>query len=201
MCSSDLYATMTQPGESIEAGVDRFAVLLGEHSQLREELGSSGREFFGGEPPRHDPAEALLAAYAAADPERIADFFAEDAMILTSDGPLPTEMVLDALRFHFQNLTGQRFDFDSGGGRPLSTDHALTWMIGRTEGVDTKDGLRIDMPMSQSAFGAMLGASRETTNKQLKSWQDEGLINTGRRTVVLVDADRLARSVGLDIES
>jgi hypothetical protein len=53
---------MTQPGESIEAGVDRFAVLLGEHSQLREELGSSGREFFGGEPPRHDPAEALLAA-------------------------------------------------------------------------------------------------------------------------------------------
>jgi biotin operon repressor len=54
--------------------------------------------------------------------------------------------------------------------------------------------------MSQSAFGAMLGASRETINKQLKSWQDEGLIITGRRTVVLVDVDRLARSVGLDIE-
>jgi CRP-like cAMP-binding protein len=72
--------------------------------------------------------------------------------------------------------------------------------LGRTEGVDTKDGLRIDMPMSQSAFGAMLGASRETINKQLKSWQDEGLIITGRRTVVLVDVDRLARSVGLDIE-
>ncbi len=85
--------------------------------------------------------EGLLAAYAAADPERIADFFTEDAMILTSDGPLPAEMILDALRFHFQNLTGQRFDFDSGGGRPLSTDHALTWMIGRTEGVDQTDSI------------------------------------------------------------
>ncbi len=72
--------------------------------------------------------------------------------------------------------------------------------LGRTDGVDTKDGLRIDMPMSQSAFGAMLGASRETINKQLKAWQDEGLIITGRRFVVLVDVDRLARSTGLEVE-
>ncbi len=72
--------------------------------------------------------------------------------------------------------------------------------LGRTDGVDTKDGLRIDMPMSQSAFGAMLGASRETINKQLKAWQDEGLIITGRRFVVLVDVDRLARSPGLEVE-
>jgi len=72
--------------------------------------------------------------------------------------------------------------------------------LGRTDGVDTKDGLRIDIPMSQSAFGAMLGASRETINKQLKAWQNEGLIITGRRFVVLVDVDRLARSTGLEVE-
>jgi CRP-like cAMP-binding protein len=72
--------------------------------------------------------------------------------------------------------------------------------MGRTDGVDTKDGLRIDMPMSQSAFGTMLGASRETINKQLKAWQDEGLIITGRRFVVLVDVDRLARGTGLEVE-
>ncbi len=72
--------------------------------------------------------------------------------------------------------------------------------LGRTDGVDTKDGLRIDMPMSQSAFGAMLGASRETINKPLKAWQDEGLIIAGRRFVVLLDVDRLTRSTGLEVE-
>ncbi len=56
------------------------------------------------------------------------------------------------------------------------------------------------MPMSQSAFGAMLGASRETINKQLKAWQDEGLIIAGRRFVVLLDVDRLTRSTGLEVE-
>ncbi|MDP6387436.1 MAG: hypothetical protein QGI93_14660, partial [Planctomycetota bacterium] len=52
---------MTLPTESIELGLERFAALIGEHSQLREELGASGWEFFGGEPPRHNAAEALLA--------------------------------------------------------------------------------------------------------------------------------------------
>ena len=58
--------------------------------------------------PAEASAEGLLAAYRAADPERVAEFFAEDAMILTSEGPVPAEMILDALRYHFQNLTGQR---------------------------------------------------------------------------------------------
>ena len=53
--------TMTLPTESIELGLERFAALIGEHSQLREELGASGRDFFGGEPPRHNAPEALLA--------------------------------------------------------------------------------------------------------------------------------------------
>lgn len=72
--------------------------------------------------------------------------------------------------------------------------------MGETSGTETDDGLRVDMPMSQSSFGALLGASRETVNKQLKSWQDEGLILTGRGYVVLVDPQRLARSARLDME-
>ncbi|HIF40055.1 MAG TPA: hypothetical protein EYQ74_03005 [Planctomycetes bacterium] len=52
---------MTLPTESIELGLEQFAKLIGKHSQLREELGASGREFFGGDPPRQNAAEALLA--------------------------------------------------------------------------------------------------------------------------------------------
>jgi len=41
--------------------------------------------------------------------------------------------------------------------------------MSQTDGVETDEGLRIEMPMSQSNFGAILGASRETINKQLKA--------------------------------
>ncbi|NQU70566.1 MAG: Crp/Fnr family transcriptional regulator [Rhodospirillales bacterium] len=71
--------------------------------------------------------------------------------------------------------------------------------LGGTDGTETEDGLRVETRMSQRSFGAMLGASRETINKQLKAWQDEGLILTGRGYVVLIDQRRLARNVGLDI--
>jgi CRP/FNR family transcriptional regulator, cyclic AMP receptor protein len=70
--------------------------------------------------------------------------------------------------------------------------------LGKADGTETEDGLRVETHMSQRNFGAMLGASRETINKQLRAWQDEGLILTGRGYVVLVDPRRLARNVGLD---
>ncbi len=71
--------------------------------------------------------------------------------------------------------------------------------LGKAGGTETEDGLRVETHMSQRSFGAMLGASRETINKQLKAWQDEGLVLTGRGYVVLIDPKRLARNVGLDI--
>jgi CRP/FNR family transcriptional regulator, cyclic AMP receptor protein len=71
--------------------------------------------------------------------------------------------------------------------------------MGRTDGFETDDGLKVELAMSQRSFGAMLGASRETVNKQLKAWQDDGLILTGRHYVVLIDPERLARSAGLDL--
>lgn len=70
--------------------------------------------------------------------------------------------------------------------------------LAQAEGTETPDGIRVEMAMSQRSFGAMLGASRETVNKQLSAWQDEGLVTLGRRYVVLTEPNRLARSVGLD---
>jgi CRP-like cAMP-binding protein len=71
--------------------------------------------------------------------------------------------------------------------------------MSQTDGVETDEGLRIEMPMSQSNFGAMLGASRETINKQLKAWQDEEVIVTGRGYVIRVDIEILKHSAGLDL--
>jgi CRP-like cAMP-binding protein len=64
-------------------------------------------------------------------------------------------------------------------------------------GRETDAGTRIDFKMSQKNFGALLGASRESVNKQLHAWQAEGLLTIGRGYVVLARADDLARVIDI----
>ena len=45
--------------------------------------------------------------------------------------------------------------------------------------------MRVDFRMSQKDLAALLGASRESVNKQLSAWQHDGLIEMGRGYVVL----------------
>lgn len=63
------------------------------------------------------------------------------------------------------------------------------------EGHEVPEGIRIDFKMSQKDFGGLLGASRESVNKQLGAWQDEGLIIMGRGFIVLTQPKELARMI------
>lgn len=56
-------------------------------------------------------------------------------------------------------------------------------------------GTRLDLPMSQKALASMVGASRETLNRQLHEWQVSGLVSTGKGYVILLDPDALERIV------
>ncbi len=62
-------------------------------------------------------------------------------------------------------------------------------------GRETTDGVRVDFKMSQKNFGGLLGASRESVNKQLHAWQAEGLLTIGRGFVVLARPEDLARVI------
>ncbi|WP_455220481.1 Crp/Fnr family transcriptional regulator [Kaarinaea lacus] len=44
-------------------------------------------------------------------------------------------------------------------------------------GQDTNDGIRISVKLSQNDIGKMSGASRESVNKQMRVWEEEGLIH------------------------
>ncbi len=57
--------------------------------------------------------------------------------------------------------------------------------LSQTHGREVPEGVRVDMIMSQKNFGAMLGASRESINKQLGAWRREGLIKKGRGFIIL----------------
>lgn len=63
---------------------------------------------------------------------------------------------------------------------------------------DAKGGTRIALTLSQRVIGAMMGTSREAVNKQLRAWQDDGLIRLGRNSVTLLDAERLGLIVDVE---
>ena len=60
------------------------------------------------------------------------------------------------------------------------------------DGREVANGMRIDFKMSQKTVGALLGASRESVNKQLAAWQSEGLIKMRRGFIVLARPQELA---------
>lgn len=56
-------------------------------------------------------------------------------------------------------------------------------------------GIRIELHMSQKTFASVLGVSREALNKQLRAWEDAGLVGVGRGHVTIEQPDALARIV------
>ena len=69
--------------------------------------------------------------------------------------------------------------------------------LARSQGRELEDGVRIDFTMSQGNLGALLGASRESVNKQLAAWRNEGLIDMRRGFVVITRPQELARLIEL----
>ncbi len=64
-------------------------------------------------------------------------------------------------------------------------------------GRETADGVRIELKLSQRAIGEMIGASRESVNKQLQAWSDEGIVQLKRGYVAVLQPEGLTRIAGL----
>jgi CRP-like cAMP-binding protein len=56
-----------------------------------------------------------------------------------------------------------------------------------------EDGLQIDFQLSQRELGAMTGLTRESINKHLSGWRDEGLIRISDRCITLIDPSSIER--------
>lgn len=59
------------------------------------------------------------------------------------------------------------------------------------QGGGTPSGVRI----SQHMLASMIGTSREAVNKQLRFWEEEGVIDVRRGSITVLSRDRLARIV------
>jgi CRP/FNR family cyclic AMP-dependent transcriptional regulator len=60
-------------------------------------------------------------------------------------------------------------------------------------GDDESDGLRVRHDLTQEELAQLVGASRETVNKALSEFASRGWLRLEGRTVLLLDASRLAR--------
>ncbi|WP_433435294.1 Crp/Fnr family transcriptional regulator [Nonomuraea sp. CA-141351] len=60
-------------------------------------------------------------------------------------------------------------------------------------GEKTNSGVRVALPLSQDELAGWTGSSREAVSKALRTLRDRGLIETGRRRVVIHDLDGLRR--------
>ncbi len=48
-----------------------------------------------------------------------------------------------------------------------------------------------ELRLSQEGLGQMLGASRQSVNKQLKEWESEGILRVAYGRITLLDLDAL----------
>jgi CRP-like cAMP-binding protein len=53
------------------------------------------------------------------------------------------------------------------------------------------DGIRIDLALSQEEWGDLVGATRESLNKQLKSWAEAGLVRRSGRYLIVENPSEL----------
>jgi CRP-like cAMP-binding protein len=63
--------------------------------------------------------------------------------------------------------------------------------LARRYGKATPGGLRIELKLPQHELGELVGTSRESINKQLRQWGEEGIVQFANGYVTIQDAARL----------
>lgn len=80
-------------------------------------------------------------------------------------------------------------------GEPVSVRLArAVERLAAEQGTPQPDGtIHVPLLVTQTELGGMIGASREAVAKALRQLRDQGILTTGRKTIVIIDPDRLRR--------
>ncbi len=63
--------------------------------------------------------------------------------------------------------------------------------LGENFGTETDDGVRIGLKLSQQDLGNLMGTTRESVNKQMRTWIADGLIKVDHGYITIHDRDSL----------
>ena len=67
--------------------------------------------------------------------------------------------------------------------------------LAKIHGQQTPQGLRINIKLSQQELGNLVATSRESINKQLRAWQEEGLLRLEHGYITILNPQALAMQV------
>ena len=68
--------------------------------------------------------------------------------------------------------------------------------LARIYGEKTPAGLRVDLKLSQEEWGDLVGSTRESVNKQIRVWTDQGIVSVDRGYIVIHNPDALDQLAG-----
>jgi CRP-like cAMP-binding protein len=68
--------------------------------------------------------------------------------------------------------------------------------LDRLYGRDTNAGRRVDIKLSQEEWGDLVGTTRESINKQVRAWREQGLISVDRGYIVIHRRKELEKLAG-----
>jgi CRP-like cAMP-binding protein len=68
--------------------------------------------------------------------------------------------------------------------------------LSRTYGTPHEHGVRLDLKLSQEEWGDLVGTSRESVNKQLRAWTEDGLVTVEHGYIIIHDRNALERLAG-----
>jgi CRP-like cAMP-binding protein len=68
--------------------------------------------------------------------------------------------------------------------------------LARVYGEQTPSGLRVDLKLSQEEWGDLVGATRESINKQVRAWTSAGIVSVDRGYIVIHRPEELEKLAG-----
>lgn len=106
------------------------------------------------------------------------------------------------LCFKFMSVLCERVRWTSGLLEDASlldlTSRLAKRLLNLAQGLGEKegDGIRINVKLSQTDLGNMLGVTREAVNKQLREWKKDGIVDMQDGQILIQDPKMLTRIVG-----
>lgn len=117
-----------------------------------------------------------------------------DFLAFLEDNP---RLCIDLLKLVCQRLRSTSEQLEDFSFLDLRTRLAKGLLhLASEHGRPVDGGGPIDIAISQQTLAAMMGTSREAVNRQLRLWQDEGLVALRRNTVTVLDSPALQGLVG-----
>ncbi len=87
------------------------------------------------------------------------------------------------------------FDATTSLGVPARLARKLL-LLAKDFGVRQGRGIALTLKLSQSELGDLVDSSRQTVNRELRRWQDEGVLSSENGRLVVLDVERLRAEAG-----